>query len=100
MYSHHSKNGGNTAVTPKYKLNTVLMEEDGWRLVRPLHPDLLSCDSYIVHIKCNGGSAERWSDGLSTVQGVSRRTPKQCAYCGGVPPASLLGLEILHNGKI
>ena len=97
MYSHHSSKGTNTAGTPKFKLNDVLVEVDGWRLVRPLYPGLLGVESYIVHMECRG---ER-----KTVQGEVRSvTPAGvrtgCVICGETPPAEIVGLEILHNGKI
>ena len=97
MYSHHSANGSNTAGTPEYKLNEVLVEIDGWRLVKPLYPALLECKSYVVHIDCCGLVKDV---SAATVQKAKGQVNKECVRCGLVPPSELLGLEILHNGKI
>lgn len=93
MYSHHSANGSNVAGTPKYKLQDVLVEINGWRLVKPLYPNLIDCNSYIVHIDCR-------REMRSTVQQINKAADKCCTYCGKSPPEEIVGLEILHNGKI
>ena len=98
MYSHHSNKGTNTANTPKFKLNEVLVEVDGWRLVKPLYPQLIECQSYIVHMGCP--TRDR-----ATVQGAVRSAGPVgvrmgCVICGELPPDEIVGLEILHNGKI
>ncbi len=93
MYSHHSKNGSNVADTPEYKLNNVLMKKDGWSLVRPLWPNLIGCESYIVHTSCK-------REGRRSVQGKGVSVRGMCTYCGETPPDEIAGLEILHNGKI
>ena len=98
MYSHHSNNGSNTAGTPKFRLNDTLVEIDGWKLVKPLYPQLMECQSYIVHMACKARDR-------ATVQGAVRNvTPggvrTGCVICGELPPDEIVGLEILHNGKI
>lgn len=93
MYSHHSDKGTNVASKGKFKVNDVLLDINGWRLVRALYPDLVSCKSYIVHMECDG-------DGFTTLQGVGTRVKNMCIHCGKTPPPEILGLEILHNGKI
>lgn len=98
MYSHHSKYRSNTASKPSFKLNDILVEIDGWKLVRPLYPGLLGVASYIVHMKCPGEK--------TTVQGAVRNVSNGsgvrggCVICGENPPDEIVGLEILHNGKI
>ena len=94
MYSHHSENGTNTATKPKFKLNDVLVEVGGWRLVRPLYPGMLGVDSYIVHMECQPARVGK------TVQDMGAGVRKVCVKCGETPPAEIAGLEILHNGKI
>ena len=98
MYSHHSPNGSNVAGTPEYKINEVLVEIDGWRLVKPLDPDLIDCQSYIVHMECNGERRTMQEAGVRSVTPDRVRTG--CVICGETPPEEILGLEILHNGKI
>lgn len=93
MYSHHSKHNSNTATTPKFRLNDTLVEVDGWRLVRPLYPELLECKSYMVHMECK-------SHTYVTSQSVNRGVGKVCGFCGETPPDEIVALEILHNGKI
>lgn len=92
MYSHHSSKGTNVAGAAAYKVNDVLMEKDGWRLVRPLYPEMLGCESYIVHMECR---VPRRS-----VQSTGALVRNQCPFCGETPPDEIQGLEILHNGKI
>ena len=95
MYSHHSDKGTNVAGTPKFKENDILLEVDGWCLVRPLYPDLLRISSYIVHMNCRREEPRS----VHSV-GVRARVGKQCTFCGEMPPDEIAGLEILHNGKI
>ena len=97
MYSHHSDKGTNAATTPKFKLNDVLVEVDGWQLVRPLYPDIIGCQSYIVHIDC-----KREEPRTAQIHGVHIGTGVRgmCTWCGKTPPDEIAGLEILHNGKI
>ena len=102
MYSHHSEKGTNTATTPKFKLNDVLVEVDGWQLVRPLYPDIIGCQSYIVHIDCKREEPRTAQTagvdmGMGTAPGVGEG---KCTWFGKLPPDEIAGLEILHNGKI
>jgi hypothetical protein len=98
MYEHHT-NGGARAVSAKHKVHDVLLEVDGWRLVRPLYPNLIERDSYIVHWDCDGGrkpgmNVKKWTNkggiGMGSI----------CTKCGEKCPDEIIGLEILHNGGI
>ena len=98
MYEHHSENGTNTATKPKSRVHDVLLEVDGWRLVRPLYPSLVETDSYVVHWDCvNPDMAYRartWVDkgGLGP--------ENKCTKCDQKCPDEIAGMYILHNGKI
>lgn len=105
MYSHHSEKGTNTATRPKHRLHDVLLEVDGWRLVRPLYPNLVDTNSYIIHWECSGVKMPQsptlpWINkgdkGATGGIGVGNK----CSKCDAKCPDEIAGLYILHNGGI
>ena len=96
MYEHHSKNGTNAATSQqKHRVHDTLLELDGWRLVRPLYPNLTDTLSYIVHWTCSAHSEGRW---IGKGGATSKR--RECSKCDGVCPDEIIALFILHNGEI
>lgn len=92
VYDHHTS-GTNTAMPPKHKVHDVLLDIQGWRLVRARWPGIVGCESYIVHFKCP--NTPRTPGG-----GLAIPINGACANCEQSVPDEITGLSILHNGKI
>ncbi len=106
MYSHHSKNGTNTADVPKRDVGDCLLEIDNWKLIKARFPPLTGVDSYPVHY-C-GKSPEGYGvhrDNGSNNPGISihdqnqagRQITGNCIKCGEHMPSDIEGLWTLHN---
>lgn len=70
--------------------NTVLMEMNGWKLLRPLMPNILGCASYMIHQDCAAVPDKYKGMGGGYVK-------NQCVHCGLRPPDGLVALHAMHN---
>lgn len=83
---------------PKGRVHDILLEVDGWRLVKPLFPDLMSVDSYIVHWDCQAVVNTEMGRHWTNKGGIGLGS--KCTKCDEICPEEIQGLEILHNGGI
>ncbi len=92
MYSHHADNGGNTASAPPARKRTVLLEINGWQLVRPFFPKVLGINSYPIHVKCGntGSGVYRNTDGHPGLY-------DKCSQCNSTVPDEIMAMWALHN---